>query len=255
VSAAALIAAAWPATLAAARRQSMELTAAGAQADGAEVEVDYRLATWLDSHNQTAYTGLAHSLVAAGRPEEALANLSGAGEGSEVEQLQIRTLIELGRYNQAATVATTLTAPGRPDGDLVLAALAYALAGRPTDATALIPRVASPEAAQGIARAGAGNVTLAAELYATGLLQSSSALLSKLPTSYERNLLLGRIRYTRHTETDLSQAVDFLTVATTLNPSGLEAHTLLAKVYRDQNKLPDATRQEALISQLQSGRP
>jgi thioredoxin-like negative regulator of GroEL len=255
IGTAAVLAACWPATLAAARSQSATLTTAAGHTDGAEAEVDYRLATWLDSHNQAAYIGLARSLILAGRPDEALASLEHAGQGSEVEQLQVRTLIELGRYHQAAIIAAALTAPSRPDADLTLAALADVLADRAANAAALIPHVSSPEAAQRIARAQAGNVSLGAELYATGLLESSSALLMKLPTSYERNLLLGRIRYTRHTATDLVQATDYLTTATALNPSGLEARALLAKVYRDQNQLPDAIRQEALIAKLQSGRP
>jgi hypothetical protein len=237
IGTAAVLAACWPATLAAARSQSATLTTAAGHTDGAEAEVDYR------------------SLILAGRPDEALASLEHAGQGSEVEQLQVRTLIELGRYHQAAIIAAALTAPSRPDADLTLAALADVLADRAADAAALIPHVSSPEAAQRIARAQAGNVSLGAELYATGLLESSSALLMKLPTSYERNLLLGRIRYTRHTATDLVQATDYLTTATALNPSGLEARALLAKVYRDQNQLPDAIRQEALIAKLQSGRP
>jgi Flp pilus assembly protein TadD len=255
LAAAAGLATLWPLALQAARAKATSLVGEAAKASGGEAEVDYRLATWLDPESHTAYVGLARSLITAGHPDEALAALGQAGEGSEVEQLKVRTLIELGRYNEAADVAGKLATPNRQDDDHVLAALAYALADRNSDIDALMPHVSSPEALQRIKRAQAGKLTLAAELYATGLLQSSSAFLMKLPASYERNLLLARIRYARHTPDDLARAAESLEVATSFNPSAPEARQLLAQTYRDQGKTTEAGLQDTLITKLQAGRP
>jgi hypothetical protein len=245
----------WPVALDAARAESGRLLIAGEHAHGPEAANDFLLATRLDSTNHRAYARLADTQIAAGHPDAALTSLSRAGQGSDVEQLKVRTLIELGRTNDAAGEAGTLTQVGRPDEDIVLAALALAANGRQADAAALATRVTAPEAAGRIARAGGSQFTLAAELYATGLLNSSSAMLGKLPVSYERNLLLARIRYARQTDADLAQAADLLTTATALNPAGLEAHSLLSKVYRQQNHEAAASTQDALFDKLTNGRP
>lgn len=255
VVAALSLAALKPIATKAAHHQSEIFTFKAANAQGADAEVNYRLAIWLNPHNQTAFAGLARVQIAAGQPDEALASLSQAGEGSEVDQLKVRTLVELGRFAEAANNATSLTAPGRPISDLFLANLAYILADRPNDTAALMSRLETPEALQRIQRAKADQYSLAAELYATGLLQSSSGLLIKLPESYERNLLLARIRYSRHSSEDLRQATGLLAHALVLNPAGIEARKLLVKTYHDTGQTTEAAKQEALITKLQSGRP
>jgi len=255
IASAASLASLWPASLAAARQQSASLVQQAAKVSGGEAAVDYRLAIWLDRNNPSAYLGLAQLKIAAGQPGQALALLSRAGEGIAASRLRVRTLIELGRYQEAATAASSLTISGASDDDVVLASLAYALASRPADITALISRVTAPEALQRVLRAQAGYVPLAVELYATGLVQSSSRLLTNLPTSYERNLLLGRIHFARHTSADLSQAADFTSSAAALNPSSLEAHQLLAAIYRAQGNLTAASEQDTLVVKLQGGRP
>jgi tetratricopeptide (TPR) repeat protein len=249
------LAALWPLALRAAHAESQQLLKAGERAHGAEAADDFLLATRLDSSNHPAYARLADTQIAAGQADAALASLSRAGQGSDVEQLKVRTLIELGRTTAAANEAITLTEAGRSDDDIVLGALALATAGRQTDAAALTTHVTAPEAAGRIARATASQLTLATELSATGLLNSSSVMLGKLPASYERNLLLARIRYTRQTDADLAQAADLLTTATALNPAGLDAHQLLAKVYRQQNHPAAAAAQDVLASKLTTGRP
>ncbi len=253
--AAAGLASFWPRALAYARSESAQLTREAATAGRGEAQVDYRLATRLDPRNQAAFAGLARIQLAAGHSDEALSLLERAGEGSEVERLKVRTLIELGRYAPAAAAAGKLAVPGAQADDVVLATLADALAGRTTGIAALTPLLASPEALQRVQRVQAGNLPLAAELYATGLLESSSALLIKLPTSFERNLLLGRIYYARHTPSGLALAADFLSDAASLNPASLEVHQLLAAVYHDQNKFSEASRQDALVVKLEAGRP
>jgi thioredoxin-like negative regulator of GroEL len=248
------LAALWPSIVRASHAESAQLVREAQQASGGEAETDYQLATWLDHGNTEAYAGLARAQVASGHAEAALDSLARAGEGSDVEQLKVRILLELGRTNEAANEATQLVAPGRSDADLLLAAMAYASAGRAVDES-ITSRLSSPEALQHARRADASAITLAAELYASGLLRSSSAILTKLPASYERNVLLARIGYDRHTPADLAKAVDLLTAAVTYNPVSLEARQLLANIYHDQNNPEAATRQEALIAKLRSAQP
>jgi thioredoxin-like negative regulator of GroEL len=254
LASAAGLAALWPHLIQAAHDQSAKLVREGMQASGGEAEADFQLATWLNPGNHEAYIGLARTQILGGQAEDAIASLAQAGEGSEVEQLKVRTLLELGRNNEAANEATKLSAPGRSQDDLMLAVLAYAAAGRTADESTTA-RLSSPEALQRVQRANAGALTLAAELYASGLLRSSSALLTRLPTSYERNLLLARINYDRHTKTDLAAAGNLLTGAIALNPASIEARQLLANVYRDQNRLTDAQKQDAFIAKLRNGQP
>lgn len=256
----------------AAPSQSQRLVQAASRANGGEAEVDYHLATWLDPRNTSARLGLARAQIAAGRPDEALSALRRAGEGSEATRLRIRAYLELGRYTAAADTAAQLTRPAAshatsrpearrreasptPDADLTLAAAAAILASRPSDAATLTFRLSSPEALQRVKRLQAGKESLATELYALGLLRSSSAILLPLPTSFERNLLLGRIRYAQHTAAALAEASDFLTSALALNPSSLEARRLLGTVYRDQRNVTAAQHQASLIAKLASGRP
>src|SRR6185369_9119784 len=177
VSAASALALIWnpahTAVASTAKSQAARLIGEASAADSAEAAVDYQLATWLDPANLAGYLGIARIQIAAGHAETALKALDQAGEGSEASNLRIRTLIELGRTNEAADRAVPLAAPGSSDADIILAALAYALAGRTGDITALTPLVSTPQAAQRIARAEAGNVPLAGELYASGLPESS----------------------------------------------------------------------------------
>jgi hypothetical protein len=253
--AAAGLAALIPATRAAAHSQSVALTSAAAQASGGEAEADYRLATWLDPHNQAAYLGLAQIQIAAGQADLAMTTLRRAGQGSEASRLRVRTLIELGRPAAAAAAASALTVPTASQSDLQLAGLTFALADHPASAITLIPRLSSPQAAQSVSRANSSKLTLATELYATGLLNSSSAILATQPVSFERNLLLARILYARHTAPELNQAASLLTAAVSINPTNLDARQLLRSVYTDQGNPAAAQQQTDLIAKLQTGRP
>jgi thioredoxin-like negative regulator of GroEL len=243
----------WPVSLAAARSQSVQLAADASRANGGEASTDYLLAVKLNPHNQTAYAGLARLQIATGHPDDALVSLAHAGTGSDVEQLKLRTLLELGRFDAAASAAGDLTTPGRSEADLLLAAEAYMLSGQPSQTTALAPRLSSPDAARRLARIQAANITFATELYANGLLKSSSAVLAKLPASYDSHLLQARINLAQNASP--AETISHLAAANTLNPSNTAARTLLAQIYRSQNQPALATAQDALIHQLQTGRP
>ena len=244
-----------PASHRTALHQSDLLTAAGSHAKGGESEADFRLASILNPRNTTAFIGLAQTQIAAGQPQLAVDTLKHAGQGSDVARLQVRTLIELNRPADAALAAAALTSPNATQSDLTLAGLAYALANRPADIAALMPRLSSPDAAGSVSRAQSGKFPLAASLYATGLLNSSSAILTTLPASYERNLLLAHINYARHTADNLTEAASLLTAAIAINPSAIEARQLLRSVYADQNNAVAAQEQAGFIAQLQAGRP
>jgi len=248
------LAALWPAVPVFARSQSQAFTRA-AGADRGEAAADYQLAVWLNPGNRPARLGLGSVQVAAGEPAAALVNLDRAGEGSEAIRLKVRALIETGRYQDAAAGAAALLTLAPTNSNYVLAALANTLAGQTAVGTAFTARVTSPEAAQAIQRAAADNFTLAAELYANGLLRSSQRILLTLPQSYERNLLLSHIDYTFHTRASLTAAAGLLQVATAMNPAGLEARELLVSVDHDRGDTAAATAQTTLINKLNSGRP
>lgn len=253
------LALAWPhartAALGAARDHAAQLIAEAAAARPPEAAVNYKLATWLDPSNEAGYLGIARAQIAAGRAEAALTALDRAGEGSEAAELRIRTLIELGRTNEAADRATTLATPGRSDNDVVLAALSYALAGRTQDIAPLKPLVSSPQAAERISRIAVGELPLAGELYFSGLPESSEKLLLKLPTSFARNVLLARIHHERHTAANLETATNYLTTAITLNPAEPEARQLLAAVYAERGLTAESEAQTTQAKKLRAGQP
>jgi thioredoxin-like negative regulator of GroEL len=235
--------------------EAAKLVSQAALASPPEASVDYRLATWLDSSNPAGYLGLAQCEITAGQPDAALSILKNAGQGSDATRLGIRTLIELGRTNEAADKASVLSAPGNTDPDLILAGLAYALAQRPQEIPALIASVSSPQAATRLERTQIGNIALADELYLSGLPESSKRLLIKLPTSFERNLLLARINYTQHSSTELSSAADYLVSAIAINPQSADAHLLLADVYADTGHAQESSVQKVLAQDITDGKP
>ena len=255
IGSATALAALWPLARAGAKAEAASLIGEAGSGNSAEAAADYHLATWLDPSNPAGYIGLARTQILAGQADAALVTLDRAGEGSEAANLRLRTLIELGRTSEAAGRAATLAVPGRSDADLLLAGLTYALAGRTADIPALIPLVASPQTAQRISRAASGNLALASELFASGLPESSRALLIAQPTSFERNFLLGQILYARHMPDDLKTATDYLESAVTLNPSDVPARRLLASVYSDRGLTAQSTAQTSLANKLESGRP
>ncbi|GAC1369581.1 MAG: hypothetical protein NVSMB39_1530 [Candidatus Saccharimonadales bacterium] len=214
-----------PYAQAAARAEASKLIGESSAAKPVESLANYRLAVWLDPTNQTAQLSLARAQLAAWDAAAASATLNQAGQGSEAEELRLRTDIELGRADPAAGL------------------------------TALIGRQASPEAAQRLARARAGKLPLAQELYAAGLPESSSAILRDQPESFERNYLLGRLNYDRHTEPSLVAAADYLKVALAINPSNLPARQLYAVTVKDLGRTGEAAKQAALVHNLELNRP
>ena len=255
VTSGSLVAFMWPSAITIAHQQAGQLVAEGALANGGEAEADYHLATLLDPGNTAAHLGLAQQLYSTGQFAAALRSQEGAGESATSQQIKVETLLELVRNQDAATAADSLLAVCSTDNCIKLAAFAYDVSGRTSDSTALASRVSSPEAARSITLAQAGPLPLAAQLYATGLLNSSSALLLQQPESFERDLMLGQIYSSSTQKTDLLSAADYLEAATTLQPSNLQAHQLLASVFRSLNQSSNAGQQDQLVANLQTGRP
>ncbi len=254
VSAAAL-AALWPSALSAARATSSRLASDG-QADRGVTTADYQLAVWLNPGNQTARLGLAAAQIEDGQAAAALATLGPAGQGSAVGALRVRAFIEDNQPVAAAAAGGGLVTQAPTDTNIELVALADASAGRPlTQNSSLISRLTSSEALQAVNRTDAGELPLAAELYATGLLHSSRRILLTLPQSYERNLLLANVDYDIHTQSTLTQASSVLSAAIAMNPADISTRQLLVQVYRAQGKPAEAFDQTTAIAKLQSGRP
>lgn len=254
VGAATGIAALVPRAQSTTRLQSANLVTQ-AQANRGEATADYRLAVWLNPASQPARLGLAATQITAGQPAAALNTLKPVGEGSAANRLRIEALIESDQPAAAASTAAHLIAASPTDPNLILSALAYAQNHDQTAAISLVSRATSPEAAGAIRRAASGNLALAAELYANGLLRSSSAMLLTLPSGYERNLLLARIDYTFHDRSNLLAATHLLTSAITINPASLEARQLLIQVDQARGDTAAASQQASLLAKLQSGRP
>lgn len=256
LASASTIAALWPAVHRYKHAEAGRLVIAGQQASGQEAVANFRLATWLNPQSEAAHLGLARTSLATGQTNTALQELAKAGEGSEVMRLKLRTHLELEQANQAIAAAQTLgNAPAATQADLVLACLAFAAGNQPANCDALKPRLSSAEALERVTRAQTAPNTLAAELLASELPKSATAILVKLPVSFQRNLWLGHIYFNQRTVSSLSEAADIVTAALDMDPSSIEAHQLLANIYTLQDKPEAAQAQTELTTKLISGRP
>lgn len=229
----------------------------GQTANGTEAVANYQLASWLDSSNHLVRFNLAKTLLANGQANAALIELKLAGNSRDVALLRLRTQIETEDTAGAVVGAQNLAAAdSASENDLILSCLAFAVAGQPADCQPLLGRVTSPEAIQSLKRVQVGSpLHLAAELYSAGLYKSSSAILSQMPVSFERNVLLGRIQFQEHTSASLNASRNLLETAIQLDPSSMTARQLLAACYRDLNEPSLAAQQDTLIAKLVSGRP
>ena len=245
----------YPAYRAARLHLADRLATAGSRAAGAEAVADFQLAAWLNPRNHRVIYNLAQRQLAAGHSTEALTSLEQAGDGADVTRLKLKTYLEAGQIAQATSAAESLTFSDAAAGDLVLACLAYAVAGRPGDCSSLAARLSDSEALEATSQAQVGKLPLAAQLLANGLPNSASSILSEQPTSFQRNLLLGRIHYQTHTTASLAAAADYLSQAVEFDPSSIAAHQLLAAVYHDLNRTTEAADQDTLVTKLISGRP
>jgi predicted Zn-dependent protease len=250
-----LLALLWPMAIKAAQVQAGQLVAEATLSSGGAAEADFQLATWLDHDNTAAHLGLAQQQYAADQPAATLQSLNGAGDSPTALELKVQTLLELGRYADAANVADQAIKYSTGDAALQYAAFAYVLAGRQADATILEARVSSPEAASAIKQAEAGPLPLAMQLYASGLLNSSNAVLLGQPESFERDLLLGKIYASSTKEPNLVNAAKYLRAASTIQPSNPQVHQLLEYAYTTLGQSANASQQAQLISNIKSGRP
>jgi hypothetical protein len=252
---AALLASLWPVALGYARDESRRLSGDAKHTGSREAEVDYHLAYRLDHSNADAALHFASAQLAANQPRATLDTLAMAGEGSAVRQTRLKAYLELGQTGEAITIADSLVGPGASEADIANAALAYGVGEQGSAIQPLEARVTAPEALQRLKRAEAGNLPLAAELYAAGLLRSSSTLLMKQPASAERSLLLARINFQRHTAASLAEAADYYRSVVALDPSSQTARAELITTLRDLGRTTDADAQQALLKKLQAGKP
>lgn len=242
-----------PGVQAYAKSESTRYTVAALNGQGSEAALDYRLAALLDSHNEAAAVGLARVYIAQGRSQEALALLDRVGDNQDGMRLNIQTLTELGKYDQAKAIADKLITD-KNEGDVLLAGAVYALGGYKTELDALDSRLTSVHALQALSRLRAGNFTLALELRSLGLPVSSSALIVKLPPSTPRNLALGQMLLAKGDKNSLSQSADYISAGIKLDPANVELRTTYADVLRAQKQPEAAWEQDRLILRLRKGK-
>lgn len=249
---AATVAGSLPKVQAFANWESTQLVKEADNASASEAETDYQLAVWLNPDNQQAYANLGAAQFAANNSSAALPNLNRAGEGIAVTELRVKSLLELNRPTAARLSVQELARPGEPEDAIVLAALADCVDNHAQDVTQLTPLVTSPGAVRRIQLAQAGGISLAEVLYTTGLLNSSSAILSGLGPSFSRDLLLGQVDYQQGKWT---QAEELAQAATQNDPASVQAHQLLADVYTKERQPSLAAQQQVLLAQISSGKP
>jgi len=228
---------------------------AGNRANGEEARLDFKLAYLLNHGNQVAALSVAESQQVAGEPAAALKTLNNAGQERGADRVRVKAALEAGDIGNAIAAADRLSAAGAPDADLVLSSLAYGVAGKPERIEGLKARVTSPQAIQGVLRAGGSKLTLAVELRATGLLVSSRSILKRSEVSVPRNLLLASLIKADGRAADLPALAKLYREAIALDPAATAARTELIAVLRAQKDYAAADAEQKLLNRLDSGRP
>jgi hypothetical protein len=258
VAVAGLVASDWSFGLSLARSQAARLVTAGDQGSGHAAELDFRLANLLDPNNQTAAARLAQLQLSSDQPDQAHATIARStrqGEGSAMLVIDAEAELELGHASAAADDASQLAAVTANQDQLATAIVVLSATGQGSDAAALAPRVTSPQATGRVARALAGNVALAQELAASGLLRSASAILAKLPDTAPRDLLLAKIRATSHSKPDRLQAAELYQSYLAIVPTDRQTRLDYANLLDNLKQSTAATTQRNLAAKLQNQQP
>jgi hypothetical protein len=253
VAAAAYLAAlAWPVVPHALRNQSQYFSRLAASVTPAQSQADYQLATLLNPYNLDAQRALASSYLTTGHDQQALDAVNRSGQGIVTLRLRVRAYLELDRLHSASHAANQLLAQSTSDPDMLLAGEALAGAGRTQAAVSLASRVASSETATRLAYVSNGNMPLAYVLASTGLLRSPQAILTKLPDSYERDVLLAAID---NQLADVTSAKYYARLATGIDPTAPAPRQLLAVLTQNSKNLSAFKTQQLLLGRIQSQSP
>ena len=253
-----LIASGWPAAHWYADNTATRLVGEAATTSADQAGLDYHIANLLDSANATAAWHIAASELADGHAQQAADTLQRSSGGLDANFLTtlVRTKLETGDIPAAVKNTNTLaTIKNLNDDQVVTIAMAYSLAGEGISVAALEPRVSSPQALERIRQAEAGNVSLADALGASGLLNSSSAILMKLPSSAPRDLRLAKLDAASSTKSDWSAAGKLYQSYLAAMPTDINARLAYAIVLDRLKQPDDANHQRNLVASLQAGRP
>lgn len=251
-----LVMAVRPAAVRYAQNQAADLVRQAASQPADEANLSYRLAGWLDAHNQTAAAARAEQAIAQGDADRALRLLDtarGVGESAPMRIAYLKAYLETDQISAAVAEANELSQTSTDQATLAWAALVDGVGKRTTELTALAPRVTAPEAAKRVAAARAGNVPLARELASSGLYASTRALLVKAPSSYERSMMLGDLDVRANTSPSLTEAIDYYRSAIAINPASIEARQSLVKTLKALDRTADANHEQQLLNRLTSG--
>lgn len=263
--------------------QTQNLVNQSVNQPGLAAESDLQLAKMLSPHDNTLLVKLAQAQIADGHLNAAIKTLapdtSQAGESllaqtqmslqhypeatasyltlvqdhpSDLARIGLaKAWMERGNYGQALTA---LYAVGQ-NNDLAYELRSFSLelqgVTSAEDCLCTYP-VGSPQAVQAVMRAESSQLTLAQELYALGLPDSSQRVLIKLTGQTNLEWLLrAKIALGRPTP-DLRTASSALRRGLAIDPSNAEMHQLLLKVLEQQGDANGAKVQRLLLQQLSS---
>ena len=253
-----LLASGWPAAHWYAGKTASRLVGDAMTTSADQANLDYRVANILDPANPTAAWHIAASELADSHARGAADTLQRANGGRDAEFITtlIRAELETGDISAAVKNAHALEKiENLTDDQLITVAMAYGVAGEGSSVVALEPRISSPQALGRIRKVQAGNVSLADVLGASGLLNSSSAILMKLPSSAPRNLRLAKLDAASPTKSDWSAAAELYQSYLAAVPTDINARLAFAVVLDRLKQPDDANHQRNLVASLQAGRP
>lgn len=190
-------------------------------------------------------------LIRLGRASEAVAAVQGLA-GTDAAITRSQAYLEEGRAGESQAAVTN---PSN-DAALIQLALADAADGNTTAVGPLIPQADSPDTQQQLRRIQSGGLTLAQELYASGLYQAATRVLTAVPDSSAKSVLQAHLWLSRQplTHQDLTAAQAAATQGLRLDPASLPLHSLLQDIDSQLGDQDGAAHEQQLIGQLQSGK-
>lgn len=212
----------------------------------------------LDPGNLHARLSLANSAFAKRDYTRTLHELNHVSGSFEGLILQAKAEIEQGNDVEAIASAKTAHALAPADATATeLLAIGYALTKQSAPLGALAASEGSAEAAERVLRTNGSNLALAQELYALGLDKRSQQILA-LPDaqSAERSLLSAKVILSlgNNHQAQLSALAE-LKLAVALDPSRLDAQTLLVMVSQQTGDIALADQHQLLVNKLEAGKP
>lgn len=207
----------------------------------------------LNPDNQDAKIALAKTKLEQGKTDEALKLLASVNN-VETARLRLTYYAEKGSLAEAKMAADYLATKATDSVDQLIAGLVLCETKDAAAASQLIARMSDSKAAQRLKSAGASTLSLALEMRAIGLENSSNRVISAVPRNVTRDLAWADALSGGNKTADLTAARDLYAGIVAGNPADIDTRDKLARILARLGDTEAANAQLKLVDKLRSGK-